>query len=66
MKHIICVQEGRNSLNRCKVEFFLNDRETATKLFTHCNEILDNKELDNAIEVMYRIIRSDVDRYLQK
>lgn len=53
-------------MEECKIEFRLNDKETAEKLFNHCNEMLNDESLDYSIEVMYRIIRSDVDKYLQK
>jgi hypothetical protein len=52
-------------MKECKIEFFLNDQETAEKLFNHCEEMLDNEDLDYSIQVMYKIIKSDVDKFIR-
>jgi hypothetical protein len=52
-------------MEECKVEFFLNEKETAEKLFVHCEEMLDNEDLDYSIQVMYRIIKSEVDKFIR-
>lgn len=51
--------------NDCKVRFRFHGKETAEKLLRHCNEML-NSDLDVELELMYRLIRSDVDKYLQQ
>lgn len=51
--------------SECKIILSLNEKETAEKLFNHFNCMIDS-ELDKDIKQMYRIIRSDVDKYLQK
>lgn len=53
-------------MDECEIKFYLNEKETAEKLVNHCNEMLDNEDLDYSIKVMYRIIRSEADKFIQQ